>query len=526
MFSRQLLISLLIVLSAFALAACAGQSNGDDDHAADDDATVDDDLSDDDLDDDTTPDDDADDDTQDDDAVDDDASDDDADDDADDDLDDDSVDDDTVNIYADLLPTGPLLKTTFGICSHLAGGTAPNAIRDLETNHLAEAGLLRVRRDFSWSDIEPAKGEWNWDQPDGFYQEALDHGFAFDALLDYGVGWAMPNGSPSEIDPADFAEFAGQVAARYCEHIKQYEVWNEENSARFWAPQPDPERYGLLLKAAYTAVKNACPDAQVVFGGLAPYAQVAILWDGVYPFFDDVAGVYPDICDSFDIMAIHPYTFAQTVAPELDFSLLTFTAPDITGQTADIRAKMANAGCGDKPVIWNEWGWPSIFISNERQAHYLARGFLLGAKESVTGYYWYTFWDGSGGAFPITEDYFGLFAYPPESDTPKPRWFAYQALTGLLSDMKFAGDLSAKLGLSSDVYALAFADDDLTHVIVALWDGRFPGAFTPVSLPFPAGATDVQVYAEDGATLPGPWSDPLSLTLTGQVVYVEFAKSL
>ena len=183
---------------------------------------------------------------------------------------------------------------------------------------------------------------------------------------------------------------------------------------------------------------------------------------------------------------------------------------------------MADAGCGDKPILWTEWGWPSYLIGRENQARYLARGLLLGAKAGVEGFYWYTFWDGSGSAFPITEDYFGLFSYPPEGETPKPDWFAYRGLIAILGETKFAGDLSPKLGLPEDVYALAFADDDLMRIVVALWDGRSPFSVAEVDLPFPAGVTQATVYDQDGNVISTPTDDPLHLALQGQVMYVEF----
>ena len=519
------LFFLVCVVAMVAVGCSCGDDDDDNDAGADDDATdddtVDDDEADDDADDDSVDDDSADDDTSDDDTVDDDTADDDT---ADDDtIDDDTADDDTADIYADLEPTGVVLSEAFGISSHMAGGLAPNSLRDLETDHLEEMGVMQIRRDFIWSDIEPANDTWNWDQPDGFYQEAVDHDFQFDALLAYGNPWAMPGGSPSEINPADWADFAGQVAARYCDRIKRYEIWNEENASRFWTPEPDPDHYGLLLEAAYDAVKTECPDAEVIFGGLSPWAELEV-WKGVYPFFGEVADAHPDICDSFDVMAIHPYTFAQQPAPEFDVSMLFITLPDILGQVDEIRGKMDDAGCGDKPLLWTEFGWPSYLIGRPTQAQYLARGILLGAKAGVSGFYWYTFWDGSGGAWPPTEDYFGLFYYPPENNEPKPDYYAYLGLINLVGDLRYAGDLSPALELPEDIYALAFADEDLSRIVVATWDGREPGNTTEYDLPFPAGATSATVYNLEGEVVTVATNDPIQLLVQGRVMYVEFLR--
>jgi len=499
--------ALILILFASAIASCTG--GGDDDTASsapgDDDSAMDDSLKDDDA---------ADDDTQ---AADDTG------DDAVDDTDDDTTDD--ADIYADLNPMGAQLKDLFGIVSHMSGG-GDDWQRDFEIGKMLEMGVMRVRRDFAWDGIEPNNDEWHWEYYDTFYNEAQEHGLKFIALLDYGVSWAMPGGSESEIPPADWADFASHVAARYCDTIKHYEIWNEENlSGRFWHPRNDPQHYGEMLAASYTAIKAVCPDALVIFGGLSTMDIPDSLYLGAYPFFDRVAESNPDVCDSFDVMAIHPYSFLQQMQPEFYFKLLFFDYPNLPGQTDDIRERMTNAGCGQKPVWWTEFGWPSIIIGDDNQARFLARGLLLGAMKGIEGMYWYTFWDGHGGS-PFTENYFGIYGPPdnpdPDMQVPKPSFTAYKTLSGILGETQFAGDLSAKLGLAENVYALAFTEG-ASRIVVALWDGsHFLKHTSNVSLPAPAGTVQITVTRQDGTVDPGPWSDPLNLVLTGDVLYVEF----
>lgn len=120
---------------------------------------------------------------------------------------------------------------------------------------------------------------------------------------------ASPVGAALNAPPADlgdYARFAGAVAARYQGRIAGYIIWNEPNLAVNWGGKnrPDPTTYAALLKAAYTAIKAADPDALVISAGLAATNQQdasalddrlflqAMLTAGAAPYFD-VLGAMP-----------------------------------------------------------------------------------------------------------------------------------------------------------------------------------------------------------------------------------------
>ena len=355
-------------------------------------------------------------------------------------------------------------------------GTADNADRNFELATYKKLGGLRLREDFSWGTIEPKEGEWHFAGLDTQVALAKANGVSMVALLDYGVDWAMSDGTPNSIEPAVFGRFAGKVAEHFCADIKSYEVWNEENLARFWAPDPDPAHYGALLKAAYAAIKKACPTADVLFGGLCSMSTDKYLGKRWW-FLDDLKISHPDICASFDILALHPYTFAQAASPEQDYalspSLPLQSQPEMTHMA---REKLAALGCADKAIWYTEMGWPSYDLSEEVVARFLARSVLLSLSDGVQGYYWYDFYDGE----PITsggrphENYFGLFGWPGDNVTPrreKPAFKALSAINTLLGSAGFARDLSVLLGLPNDVKVLALADA-AGQVTLACWDGR------------------------------------------------------
>lgn len=444
--------------------------------------------------------------------------------------DDDAIDDDDdsssqPSIYDDLTPSGPVLGKIIGIAAQMNSGPADEWKREFELNSLAEAGVRHLRNGFSWDLVEPANDQWTWENTDALRDLAVRKGFSWDARLAYTVDWASPDGSPSSIAPEDFADYAFHVAERYCDDIQRYEIWNEPNFYHFWEPEPDPEHYGRLLKAAYQAIKTACPEAEVLFGGLAP-ANFPQEWhSGTYPFFYQVVQYHSDICDYFDAMPIHPYTVFQEVRPEFSAQLSGMNYPDLPRQVDDIRSRLEAAGCPDKPVLFSEFGWPSTYIGQQRQAAYIVRAILLGAMKDISGFYLYTFWDKTGRE-PVTENHFGLYAYPestdPEDQVPKQSFFALQTLGEILGETRYAGDLSEALALPTDVFAVAFLRRDETGLMIAAWNGR--GGESPHTLTIPRHheSDTIQVFRIDGEQIIHSEEESITVTLSSDVIYIQF----
>lgn len=422
-----------------------------------------------------------------------------------------------------LAPSGLALDSTLGVSSHIDMGPAPSWTRDFELEKLAAAGMKRIRRDFFWGEIEPANDDWHFENTDTFVDQAASQGFEIDALLVYGVDWANPSGRTSEIPPAAYADFAGHVAAHYCDRIKTYEVWNEENLPSFWRPTPDPAAYAAMLAATYPAIKTACPDAAVLFGAINSLPYVA---DRLYGFLDTATQAMPAVRESFDALAIHPYTVLQHAPPEWSATLGGAPVPDLTGQIAIARDRLSAMQRESAPILLTEMGWPSWILSEEQQAAWTARGILLSAAAGADAYYTYTFWDGSGDAPLPTEDHFGLFTYPYADGGPraKPAYHAVRGLHEVLGTSRYAGDRSVALGFPTGVYGLAFVEDGSGAVTLAGWDSRGPGGIDLV-IPSPPGATSYRVYAQDGAPVgEGAAPTDLPVRLDERLTYVRFAR--
>lgn len=179
-----------------------------------------------------------------------------------------------------------------------------NADQDRTMAALVDSHARWARLSIQWKAWEPTEGEfasWELARTDRAIRLAKQAGIH--VLLDVlnAPAWASPTDTSGlgnvPRDPAVFGRFMSLVAARYRGLVDAYEIWNEPDVAAFWNGGPDPYAYTALLKAAYAAVKEQDPSALVVSGGLS--------WN--YDKF--LSAMYAaGAKDSFDVLALHPYT--------------------------------------------------------------------------------------------------------------------------------------------------------------------------------------------------------------------------
>jgi len=424
--------------------------------------------------------------------------------------------------WANWTPAAEPLRKMIGIASHMDQGVEPNADRDFELAKYAELGGGRLRQNMRWNRVEPNDDDWRLEGYAKQVELASAQGIPVLPQVGYDVGWAMTveDGGDSTLDPQEYAEYTARVAAEFCWWIKDYECWNEQNISRFWEPRPDPYHYGLMLKAAYPAIKAACPDARVSIGGLASWDDVDLgeRWGYLKKLYE----AHPDIASYFDVLALHPYTWFQFAPPEQDQTVgVSFQAESQSRMTEIAREILALMGKPGAPIFYTEVGWPSYDLSEDDVARFAVRSVLLAARDGVEAWYWYTFFDDdpSSEAFRPHENHFGLFGWPGDPVAPrreKPAWRALKALAATIGAARYARDLSADLGAPNDVYVLGFVDDEGRRFLAA-WDGRevpdnAPGEVIVASpdttwelvLPLPPGATGVRVSDLVGAELPAP----------------------
>src|SRR6266567_2150262 len=149
---------------------------------------------------------------------------------------------------------------------------------------LREAGVSWIRQELPWEQIEPvAKGQTTdpnsgtstWAKFDDIVDRASGSGMQVMLRLDTSPRWALPadalDGRSPPVDPHDYFDFVGQVAARYRGRVAAYQVWNEPNLSSEWGGRaPDAVSYVQLLRGASEQIRAADPGTRVVMAAMAP----------------------------------------------------------------------------------------------------------------------------------------------------------------------------------------------------------------------------------------------------------------
>jgi hypothetical protein len=347
-----------------------------------------------------------------------------------------------------------------GFSAHVLG--QEDAARYLSL--IENAGATSLRTDVSWASVEATQGRFNWAGPDEIISQAASHHLNALMIVDTSPTWAS-GASTSRSDllwlpprnPAAYGEFAAAVAVRYGAggafwrehlHLPRYppagiELWNEENTSRFWGNEsPNPAEYAAMVKAAYTSIKRADPGMTVLVGGMASeggYDDVSCsgrkgagynraVWNGL----NYLQALYANgIHGYFDAMAWHVYNYWGGASAT---EMLAYNRCSAWSQMASTpvsaRSLMDSHGDAGKRLWITETGAPTcvssatyICVSSAQQAD-------LMAEESqrwksfpwAGGFYWYDIRDGSD-AVTDPESHFGAVSL---TNVPKPAYYAFR----------------------------------------------------------------------------------------------------
>jgi hypothetical protein len=296
---------------------------------------------------------------------------------------------------------------------------------------MEDLGSNMTRLAIQWREAEPERDRYNewWLEE---YGKAIDMaragGQRVIVMVDSAPAWASGSSSSNvPRDPADFASFMSTIAKRYAGRVDAWEVWNEENTTRFWSTGPSPSAYTALLRAAYPAIKAADPNAKVVFGGTA---------GNDYSF---LAGAYAAGAKGyFDVLATHPYPYCGSSSPaDVRMNGNRISKDSFLGYREMHRTMVEN---GDPKPIWvTEIGWNTSSttcdpgsgvwqggVSETTQADFLYEAYKLLEQDS---YVEYALW------YDIRNNYWMHDEDQPEAQfglmktdfTPKPAYAAFKA---------------------------------------------------------------------------------------------------
>ncbi len=276
--------------------------------------------------------------------------------------------------------------------------------------------------------------------------------------------------------PADFANYAAQLAAHLTPTVRDYEVWNEQNAGyRFWKGEPDgfnghPGNYAKLLSLAAKAVHGVDPKLRVGYGGTFYFPQLIL---GAEAFLDQSLAAHPGLGDQFDALGWHPYGAYPPLQPP-EYATPASRVPQwAVHQCADrMDGVLAKHQLAPKPHWVTELGWPSVAGGDpHQQARWLVRAYALLLSRDVEHLCWYTIWDGDPAtAIAPWEAGFGLYTHDADvldGSVPqaKPSALAHMALAKQLQGLGWAADQTQGL-----VRAQTFADPAGATAVHVVWN--------------------------------------------------------
>ena len=236
-------------------------------------------------------------------------------------------------------------------------------LADADYARMGEAGVGLVRFPLFWAPVSAgSEATYDWSAADALVAGAAANGIR---ALPFVLGTAPPQGDTERAAWRTFLEAAvarygpgGELWAANPElprlPIRDWQIWNEQNSPGNWVPRPNVRAYAKLLAESHAAIKNTDPGATVIvggmfgtpFGGLPPGISA---WD----FLDRLyrrQGAERD----FEGIALHPYAAGLA---------------GVKRQIERIRRRLARAGDGAAELWITELGWASGGV-----AHPLTRG--------------------------------------------------------------------------------------------------------------------------------------------------------
>ena len=326
----------------------------------------------------------------------------------------------------------------FGVNIHFRGDP-----KDLDM--IADAGFKFIRMDLTWEAIERQKGVYEFEKSgyDALTEGATRRGLRILYILDYSNKlYESERSVRTEEGRRAFAAFAEAAVVRYSGKGILWEIWNEPNIKLFWRPQPSVDDYCKLVEAASARIKKADKSGLVV----APATSTI-----PFKWLEDC--FKRGMLKWIDVLSVHPYRPHPPETAMKDYK--------------ELRDLMKRYAPKDKeiPIISGEWGysninWDGARLSNEQQAQYLVREFLINLYQKIPVSIWYD-WKNDGTNPNEREHHFGTVMHDLK---PKAAYLAAEMLFST-----FAGySIDSRLEIGSDKdFAFKLMKDE--NIAIAIW---------------------------------------------------------
>nr|WP_044200004.1 hypothetical protein [Oscillochloris trichoides] len=349
----------------------------------------------------------------------------------------------------------------YGYNVHLYGQGTPWQDRNRVMQVSKNSGITWMRQQVRWMDLHDRSGAIYWGELDNIVSDAQANGISLMLSIVAAPGWATSNGShgmPTRANFPKFADFMGQMAARYKGRVQAYEIWNEQNRAcenggdcatagGTGGVVASADYYVDLLATAYDAIKANDPYAIVVSG--APTSTETNRTDIALSDTSYMASMAsnPKFRSHVDAIGVHPgghYNSPDQMWPDNP-------GPGPHWRTSrefyfrrieDIRNVLVQNGMADKQIWVTEFGWATKnntpgyeygnSISFQTQSDWIVRGFQKSRREYAPWVGAMFLWNLN---FAVPWRYQGNELHEQASFgvlngdwSPRPAWYAIQAM--------------------------------------------------------------------------------------------------
>jgi hypothetical protein len=251
--------------------------------------------------------------------------------------------------------------------------------------------------------------------------------------------------------------------------IQSWQIWNEPNLQKYFAPTPSPGKYARLVQISHDAIASRDPAAKVVLAGLSGNGDDVDAWSFLNTFY-----TFSGIKNKFDVAALHPYAA---------------TLNRVRDVIQRVRNVMKNRGDAATPLWLTEIAWgsapPDQFGLNkgpagQRQMLYSAYRMILQNRTSwnLQRVFWYHWRDpldvNAQCSFCATA---GLLNH---NRTPKPAYTTFRNFTA--ETTRPQATITGGPGTTRDkTPTFTFTSNEPGSTFVCKIDG---GAYRPCSSPY------------------------------------------
>lgn len=258
-------------------------------------------------------------------------------------------------------------------------------------------GGLRLWDNYvNWSNLEPRKGEWHFNDLDRLVNKAQESGVGVLLVLGQTPAWAsarpkeaspyFPGSAAEPVDIEDWKRYVRTVATRYRGRIQAYEVWNEVDLKAFWTGSF--LKLAELEREAYSVLKSVDPNVIVVSANMSMTTKSKL-----NEYFYAGNGRFADV------IGYHFYT--PGAQPELNFLKYMVYLKDALTKYGLVKKPIWNTETGwrvpedDGRFTDNNLGPIWIKLSPDQVAGYVIRSLIIERLVGIERFYWYG-WNHNG----------------------------------------------------------------------------------------------------------------------------------